>query len=91
MLLPQMARQLPSGRQILVHHPFHQITEILERHAGARTCQPLIATRQKAVFHLAGIVQIDTPRFLVLLRCVIDKCRQIMVEASCFLDERRVA
>ena len=35
MLLPQMARQ------ILVHHPFHQITEVLERHAAARTHQPL--------------------------------------------------
>lgn len=51
MLLPQMARQvpamsgindLPGGRQVLVHHPVHQMVEVLERHTAAWTRQPLI-------------------------------------------------
>lgn len=51
MQLPQMARQvlamsgsdhLPGSRQVLVHHTFHQMAEVRERHAATWTRQPLI-------------------------------------------------
>ena len=66
--VPAMAGSdhLRGGRQVLVHHPFHQITEVLERHAAARTRQPLITTRQKAALHSAGVRQIDIPRLALV-------------------------
>ena len=75
MLLPQMARQMPAmsgsdhlrgSRQVLVHYPFHQITDILERHAAVRTRQPFIIPGYISTLHPAGVRQIDIPRLALV-------------------------